>query len=478
MKPLGVTQPGRGASSQQPDGFLLQTVIDALRNPATSRVARSSASATRLHAYPTNSCSPVSKKTMTKVLIVAICLLAGPAWAQVEVQVRTEKPQFLAGEPIFVIVEVKNVGTEQVAYEGASVKPPPELSVHNGERRVSRGLTGCGSGSGLSGGSFGVIDHPPMLQPGKSTSFRYLLRGYRLKPGTYELHVSGTVDVAWREPSFVQTGAPRPAFTRSITEPVEGASIDRTLALTITAASEEALRAAYAPYLAAAQSSSAAGREAVNGILEMAPAFLEPEIRTLVKQRGHERGFAHAAAAALAEIDTPSSRAELIDWFDRSDDLQIRSSIVNAVARARHSGNLPFLASLLPGRSTQADNRIRRDAALGIGMIGGDAAVEALRDAPHSPDPLVAGAVLLALGNTQSKSAIPILIERAEGQKGYVSNDVCTALITLTHLSWCGGVGLEETQKKWRAWWAAKANDVRVYSPDDCPDRATLPNIW
>jgi HEAT repeat protein len=299
-----------------------------------------------------------------------------------------------------------------------------------------------------------------------------------LKPGTYELHVSGTADVAWREPSFVQTGAPRPAFTRSITEPVEGATIDRTLALTITAASEEALSAAYAPYLAAAESFSRAGREAVNGILEMAPAFLEPAIRTLVKQRGHERGFADAAAEALAEINTPSSRAELIDWFDRSDDLQIRSSIVNAVARARHPDNLPFLASLLPGRSTQVDNRIRRDAALGIGMIGGEAAVEALRDAARSPDPLVTGAVLLALGNTQSKSAIPILIERAEGQKGYVSNDVCNALIALTHLGWCGGVGLEETQKKWRMWWVANAKDVRVYSPDDCPDRSTLPHIW
>lgn len=113
-------------------------------------------------------------------------------------------------------------------------------------------------------------------------------------------------------------------LTRSITEPVEGATIDRTLALTITAASEEALRAAYAPYVAAAESVSRAGREAVNGILELAPAFLEPEIRALVKHRGHERGFAYAAAEALAEIDTPSSRTELIEWFDRSDDLQIR----------------------------------------------------------------------------------------------------------------------------------------------------------
>jgi HEAT repeat protein len=210
----------------------------------------------------------------------------------------------------------------------------------------------------------------------------------------------------------------------------------------------------------------------------MAPAFLEPEIRKLVKQHGHERGFAYSAAEALAEIDTPTSRAELIDWFDRSDDLQTRFFIVRAVARARHPDNLPFLASLLPGRSTQIDNSIRRDAALGIGMIGGEAAVDALRDAPRSPDPQVAGAVLLALGNTRSKSAIPLLIERAEGQKGYVSNDVCTALTALTHRSWCGGVGLEETQKKWRTWWATNAKGVRVYSPDDCPDRSTLPSIW
>jgi hypothetical protein len=33
------------------------------------------------------------------------------------VQVRTEKQQFLAGEPILVVIDVKNVGVEQVAYD-------------------------------------------------------------------------------------------------------------------------------------------------------------------------------------------------------------------------------------------------------------------------------------------------------------------------------------------------------------------------
>ena len=415
---------------------------------------------------------------MAKPLAVVFCLLAAPAWGQVEVTVRTEKPQFLAGEPVFVLVDVKNVGTDQVAYDGASLKPPLELSVRNGDRKIVKALTGCGGGDGIGEGS-GFVTHPPMLQPGKSTTFRHLLRRYRLKPGKYELRVSGSVDVAWREPDpFSHAGAPRPPPKRSITEPVEGAAIDRTLPLTIVAASEDDLRAAYAPYVAVVGSFTRAGHEAISAILEMAPAFLEPEIRKLVQQRGYEQGFAYSAAEALAEIDTPSSRAELIAWFDRSHDLQARSFIVRAVARTRHPDNLPFLSSLLPGRSTEIDDRIRRDAALGIGMIGGEAAVEALRDAPRSPNPRVAGAVLLALGNTHSRSAIPILIERAEGQKGYVSNDVCTALITLTHRSWCGGVRLAETQEKWRAWWAANAKDMRVYSPDDCPDRSNLPHIW
>jgi hypothetical protein len=49
---------------------------------------------------------------------------------------------------------------------------------------------------------------------------------------------------------------------------------------------------------------SRAGHEAIDAILDLAPAFLEPEIRNLVKRRGHERFFAHLAAEALAEIDT------------------------------------------------------------------------------------------------------------------------------------------------------------------------------
>src|SRR4051812_36337413 len=216
---------------------------------------------------------------MIKALTLAICLLAGPASAQVRVQVRTEKPQFLTGEPIFVVVEVENTGVEPVAVR-AWFKPPLELSVRNGERKVTKELTGCWGGLGSGTGSaVGVGNHPPILQPGKSTTFRHLVSGYRLTPGTYDLRVVGTVDVAWREPDpSSQVGAPRSPVRRLITDPVDGASVDRTLPLTIVAGSTDALRTAYAPYVAAAFASFGNERyEAVTAILEMAPAVLEPE---------------------------------------------------------------------------------------------------------------------------------------------------------------------------------------------------------
>ena len=228
---------------------------------------------------------------MTKPLAVAICLLAGPAWAQVEVQVRTEKPQFLAGEPIFVIVEVKNVGIEQVAYDGASFKPPLELSVRNGERKVMKGLTGCGGGTGIGGGS-GAAPIRPCCSLGSQPPSAISCAG---------------IGLSLERPSFASRAGRRRCGASPMPSPgvrrgprsndryraVEGATIDRCVALTIVAASEEACAPPMPRLAAAAESFSRAGYEAVDAILEMASAFLKPEIRKLVKQRGHERGFAY-----------------------------------------------------------------------------------------------------------------------------------------------------------------------------------------
>ncbi len=412
-----------------------------------------------------------------QLLSVVFCLVATPALAQVEVGIRTEKAAYLAGEPVFILVDIKNVADEPISYDGGGIGNPLTFVVANGKRKPVRSLSACGGPGGPE--AIGGVDHPPMLKPGAQTTRRYLLRGYRLTPGSYQLRVSGHADVRWKNYPSLPNGLPAPSPKHKDGDPVEGAVVNRTLPLLIVAGSQSDLEAAYKPYVAVAtQLYSPQGHEAAWALFEMAPPFLEAEIVKVVRYGGNQSGVAATGAEALAEIDSPSSRRELIAWFDRSRDLDIRRYIVDAIAKSRHPDNLEFLASLLPGRSTEMDDWIRGTAALGIGRIGGPAAVTALAQAPASPNPLVNGNIILALANTHDRSAVPVLIDRARARNGWVDNEVCNALPALTHLQWCdGSADVAAMQERWRRWWAAHAATATIYDNADCPSLNDVPMI-
>ena len=418
-----------------------------------------------------------SKHPVTKLLSLVFCLLATPALAQVEVNVRTEKTSYLAGEPVFIFVDIRNVGDEAIGYDGGGIQNPLTFVVANGTRKPVKSLSPCG---GIGGGAaFGIVDHPPMLKPGAQTTRRYLLRTYRLTPGSYEVRVTGHADVRWKNYPTLPNGAPAPPPKHKDGDPVEGAVVNRTVPLVIVAGSQSELEAAYKPLVAIAmQIYSREGSEAAQALFEMAPPFLESETIKIVRYAGNQDGIATPAAAALAEIGTPSSRRELIAWFDRSRDLAIRASIIDAIAKSMNPDNLEFLASILPGRSTEADDWIRNTAALGIGLIGGPAAVNALAQAPVSSNPLVNGTIRRALGNTHDRSAVPVLIDRARLPNGYMDNDVCSALASLTHLQWCDGSSdVAATQERWRRWWSANGAKATIYGTENCPKFNELPSI-
>src|SRR3954463_3583885 len=110
---------------------------------------------------------------MTKHLLsVLFCLLATPALAQVEVGIRTEKASYLAGEPVFILVDIKNVGEEPIGYGVGGIQNPLTFVVAHGKRKPVRSLSACGGIDG--GGAMGGVDHPPMLKPGAQTTRRYL----------------------------------------------------------------------------------------------------------------------------------------------------------------------------------------------------------------------------------------------------------------------------------------------------------------
>jgi hypothetical protein len=401
-------------------------------------------------------------------LLACLLLLLVPARGigQVQVAVRLEQPQYLAGEPVWVTVAVKNVGDEAVGYSGcdADVK----LAVPGGTLKAKPKIMGCFGGMGGFVGC--AIDHPPLLLPGRTTTFRYLLRGYKLGPGEYDLRVSGKAGVRWYYPETRPNASPTVPPAHRETDPVDGRMFDTTLRFVVVPGNEESLRRAFEPYVKAVNDlMPSESREAREAIAEMAPPSLERTIADLVKKRLSVIDDVPANAIdALAEINTVESRQDLRDIHDASDNLRLRASVVSALATTGAPDNLPFFQTLLPGRETVGDNLIRRFAAYGIGYIHGDDAVEALRGGPFRKDPLVRDAMVTALGNTQARSAVPVLIDAAKDVRDL--NAVCGALITLTHRTWCDGSGdLEAARRRWHQWWDANGPTAPIFGVDQCP---------
>jgi hypothetical protein len=106
---------------------------------------------------------------IVRVVGLFLSLAAATGLAQVQVDVRLDKTQYLAGEPIFVLVDVRNVGDESVGY--SMCDSHATLTVAGSERRRLPSLSSCGVGFGSLGGC--GDDHSRLL-PGNTTTTRRL----------------------------------------------------------------------------------------------------------------------------------------------------------------------------------------------------------------------------------------------------------------------------------------------------------------
>jgi hypothetical protein len=295
----------------------------------------------------------VIRPTHLAGLLIWLASGAISGFCQVSVAVKLDRPDYLVGEPVFVIVDVTNIGTEAVGY--SSYDGRSTLTVPKGQLKQRPNLRGCYTGEG-EGGSFGGGSfHPPLMAPGQSVSFRYLLKGYRLQRGEYDLHASGKAGVRW---SFGTSSGKSSVSSRKEGDPVEGALFDVLLKLSVREGTEEELRQRYVRYVdeaaieAGLMEPSKGAREA---IAEMAPPFLEKTILSFANQPE----TAVLTVEGLSQIPTPESRADLVQLFENSADLRLRGSIVKALAGIATPEELPFFGSLLPGHSSALDDEIR-----------------------------------------------------------------------------------------------------------------------
>ena len=379
-----------------------------------------------------------------------LLFVAAPAAAQVKFDVRLEKPHYLTGEPVFVVVDIKNVSDEPIGY--LKCNDNVQLSVSGVEPRKNPNIFGCSSGigTGLGCGSGNL----PMILPGQVATSKYLLKGYDLKPGQYRLAVSGRIGVT-----------------------IPGAQLDHELSLTVATASEGELQESFDPLISDAVFDPlkfdlngshelrvrllelrAYARDA---IIESAAPFLEPLIMRFVEE-GND-----SAISALGRIASESGRSYLKELYRVSDERR-RSSIMWALALAGHEGDAGFFVEVLKDETIDSTPNspgmsIKEYAALGLGHIGGDQAARYLESTFTDASPEVRSHIVTALGNTRSRLAVSILL-------GIYSYEVYGALRTLTHHAWDLDIYTTFTNRKpLLRWWEKNKYKFPIFGTDNCP---------
>ncbi len=135
----------------------------------------------------------------------------------------------------------------------------------------------------------------------------------------------------------------------------------------------------------------------------MAPPFLEKTI----KRFADNPQTAEFAVKGLGRIDTPESRNDLIDVFNKNTDIRFRSTVVYALAEMNSFDELPFFTGLLPGHTSEPDDSVREPAVLAIGRLGGDPGVNQLasflKSSLTSASPRLRSASVVALAAGKSR---------------------------------------------------------------------------
>jgi hypothetical protein len=441
------------------------------------------------------------RRSWTLLLSTVVLAFAFPAAGQVRTEAHLEKARYIVGEPIFVVVDVTNVGWQPVAYDGSDDIQNPRtvtLSVEGMTPRKSltQAIASCNQlMSSFHGGGAWIVDHPPVLGPGERRAFKHLLSEYNhLSPGRYRLTAKGHVNVEWRESyapidyTKIPPGVAVPS-TRRFGEQVDGADVEQTLDLVIDSGSSEQLNDAFAPLVFDADPlETSKAVEARRAIMLLAPPFLEVSIvRWTREAAARGDGLTGPGVEALARLATPSSRAGLRDVLASLGDPRLAPMVVASIASVAEPDDESFLRGLPVNPSLPAG--AGQNAALGLGRIGSETAIAMLQDALRTAEPDFARLLLTGLAISKSGRALDTIAGYAGrapnqqvriGEHGFAADggsDVCDALAMLTHVRFCvdGENDRAKLLQRLARWRARDGTTAPLYGNDACVAEEKMP---
>lgn len=377
----------------------------------------------------------------------------------VEARFTTEKANYLAGEPVFLVLTVSNQGSESIWLDFKS----PDLSklvcndfaVEIPGAESAHEQWGCGFAGSC---GRGLREVPP----GKSVSVRHLVnREFRLRPGTHMVHAHTLIVV--HNQNLLDSSQ------------VEQFAVSDTLKVAVQRSSQDQLKAAFQPIVAELNSPDPMRRrEAAGAITELAPPFLEDILIELTKT-----SYASAAITALRKADTLKTRDALAQIATGNGDSMLRMQAIGNLGRTRDRTYLPALLRLMESTDKQLQNAV----AQAVGNLGGAGAVQQLAVLASSADADTRVAGANGLGTTHARQAVPVLIGLLVDSHPNVRIAASSSLFLLTH-----GIALDGNEwadlatpeaaaavhQRWVQWWKAHASISEIHGMADCTSAERL----
>jgi hypothetical protein len=376
----------------------------------------------------------------------------------VEARFATDKADYLAGEPVFVALAVRNETNEPVWIDLKSPDWPlfcHDFAIEVAGAESAQEQWGCGLAGSCLRGLREVL-------PGETLSVRQLVNSqFRLQPGAFAIRAHAAIVV------HAQNLLDSPQIAQF--------DVTDTLVARVQRGDENQHEAAFEHFVEELDSPDIMKRkEAADAITALAPPFLEDELIALTKS-----SYAYAAIGALRKADTSKTREALAQIATGTRDSMLRIEAVRNLGRTHDPTYLPTLFKLM----NTDDKQIQNAAAEAAGNLGGPAAVPQLAALVSSSDAERRRAGTNGLGDAHASQAVPILIGLLLDSDANVRQAAISGLYLLTHRAafennqWADVTSPQSAvavQQRWVSWWNSRGKDSKIHGMVDCAPPESL----
>jgi len=370
-------------------------------------------------------------------------------WAeQISGQLYPEKRTYLLGEPVFIVLDLANAGSQPVwisvscTWLDTRFEAPTAPKPHRG---VS--LFGC-AGGGIAGSCGGSARE---VLPGRHYKRRYLLDElFRIdSPSAYPIRAWHKVDIYAGETSY---------------EIVASQEVVSEFELVFIEGSEKELASVYAPVLRDLKSADPETNSlARSAVLQNPPRFLENVILTMAEDPQTAAG----SIPGLQRLATVRAKAKLAELSAAHNPEYIRQMAVSALGELGD----PAYCSLMLDIARESGDYSRFIALRAAGYLWGQDARPLLTAPLAEADASPRFEAAYALGNSHSREAVPMLISLLLDADANVRRAAKESLITLTHrhlktYDWPA----RETHDDWANWWTSNGATAAIDRIDECDE--------